>query len=247
LLEGENMKIDPNKIPNHVAIILDGNGRWAKKRFLPRVMGHKEGAKNIAKVAKHASSLGISHLTVFCFSTENWNRPQDEVNFLMNLPVDFYKQYKDKILDSNIKIKVIGRRDRLRPDLVDIIEEIETKTCNNTKLTLTICLDYGSYDEITTAVKRVAMSVKNNDLNIDDITPEIIENNLFTKDYPKLDLLIRTSGEIRISNFLLWQLGYAELYFTDVFWPDFDEDELEKAIANYQSRNRRFGGLNDNK
>ena len=240
------MKLN-NNIPKHVAIILDGNGRWAKKRLLPRIMGHKEGAKNIATIAKHANKLGITHLTVFCFSTENWNRPADEVKFLMNLPIEAYNNYKDKIINSDYKIKVIGRRDRLRPDLVEIIEELESKTCNNTKLTLTICLDYGSYDEITTAVKKVAMYVKNNDLNIDDITPEIIENNLFTKDYPKLDLLIRTSGEVRISNFLLWQLGYAELYFTDVFWPDFNEDELEKAIANYQSRNRRFGGLNDNK
>ena len=241
------MKIDPNKIPNHVAIILDGNGRWAKKRLLPRVMGHKEGAKNIARIAKHADKLGISHLTVFCFSTENWNRPADEVDFLMNLPIEAYNNYKDKIINSNYKIKVIGRRDRLRPDLVNIIEELENKTSNNSKLTLTICLDYGSYDEITTAVKKVAMSVKNNDINIDDITPELIENNLFTKDYPKLDLLIRTSGEVRISNFLLWQLGYSELYFTNVFWPDFNEKELEKAVADYQSRNRRFGGLNENK
>ena len=153
------MKIDLNKIPNHVAIILDGNGRWAKKRFLPRVMGHKEGAKNIAKVAKHASSLGISHLTVFCFSTENWNRPQDEVNFLMNLPMDFYKQYKDKILDSNIKIKVIGRRDRLNSELVNLINEIENETSKNTELVLTLCLDYGSYDEITTAVKNISRLV----------------------------------------------------------------------------------------
>ena len=240
------MKLN-NNIPKHVAIILDGNGRWAKKRLLPRIMGHKEGAKNIATIAKHANKLGITHLTVFCFSTENWNRPADEVKFLMNLPIEAYKRYKDKIISSNYKIKVIGRRDRLSSELVNIIEELENETCNNTELTLTICLDYGSYDEITTAVKKVAEAVKNNDLNVDDITPELIENNLFTKDYPKLDLLIRTSGEIRISNFLLWQLGYAELYFTDVFWPDFNEKELEKAIFNYQSRNRRFGGLNDNK
>ena len=240
------MKLN-NNIPKHVAIILDGNGRWAKKRLLPRFMGHREGAMNIAKVANHANKLGITHLTVFCFSTENWNRPTDEVDFLMQLPIEAYKKYKDKIINSNIKIKVIGRKDRLNKELLDVINDIEHLTSNNKELTLTLCLDYGSYDEITTAVKKVAMSVKNNDLNIDDITPEIIENNLFTKGYPKLDLLIRTSGEIRISNFLLWQLGYAELYFTKTFWPDFDEIELEKAIADYQSRNRRFGGLNDNK
>jgi undecaprenyl diphosphate synthase len=161
--------------------------------------------------------------------------------------MDFYKQYKDKILNSNIKIKVIGRRDRLNSELVNLINEIENETSKNTELVLTLCLDYGSYDEITTAVKNIAVKVKNNEINVEDINPELIENNLFTKDYPKLDLLIRTSGEIRISNFLLWQLGYAELYFTDVYWPDFNEKELDKAIINYQSRNRRFGGLNENK
>ena len=241
------MNLDPKKIPKHVAIILDGNGRWAKKRLLPRVMGHKEGAKNIATIANHAAKLGISHLTVFCFSTENWNRPKDEVDFLMNLPLDYYNQYKDKITNSDIKIKVIGRLDRLRPELVKLINEVEEKTAKNTKLVLTLCLDYGSYDEITTAVKAIANQVKNNELAVDDITPELIENNLFTKNYPELDLLIRTSGEIRISNYLLWQLGYAELYFTKTLWPDFNEKELEKAITDYQSRNRRFGGLNENK
>lgn len=241
------MNLDPKKMPKHVAIILDGNGRWAKKRLLPRVMGHKEGAKNIATIANHAAKLGISHLTVFCFSTENWNRPTDEVDFLMNLPLEYYDQYKDKIDNSEIRIKVIGRRDRLRPDLVELINEVEEKTSKNTKLVLTLCLDYGSYDEITTAVKKIALKVKNNDIMLEDITPELIENNLFTKDYPNLDLLIRTSGEIRISNYLLWQLGYAELYFTKTLWPDFNEKELEKAIIDYQSRNRRFGGLNENK
>ena len=236
-----------NNIPKHIAIILDGNGRWAQKRLLPRVMGHREGAKNIARIAKHADKLGISHLTVFCFSTENWNRPVDEVDFLMKLPIEYYPQLKEKIVDSNIKIKVIGRRDRLRPDLVDIIKDIENLTNDNKGLVLTICLDYGSYDEITSSVKNIAMLVKNNDINIDDITPELIENNLFTKDYPKLDLLIRTSGEQRISNFLLWQLAYAEIYFTNTYWPDFNESELEKAIKDFQSRNRRFGGLNDHK
>ena len=147
----------------------------------------------------------------------------------------------------HIKIKVIGRRDRFKPELLNIINDVELSTIKNTELVLTICLDYGSYDEITTTVKNIASEVKNNNIDIDEITPELIENNLFTKNYPKLDLLIRTSGEIRISNFLLWQLGYAELYFTNTLWPDFNEKELEKAIKDYQSRNRRFGGLNGNK
>ncbi len=239
------MQLDENKIPKHVAIILDGNGRWAKKRHLPRTFGHRKGAFNIRDVAKSAEKFGIQYLTVFCFSTENWTRPDDEVNYIMSAPIRYFKRYKDKICNSSFKICFIGRRDRIPKPLLDVLCEIETATKEHTGLTLTLCIDYGSYDEITTAVKKIATEVVNQQLSIDDITPQLIENHLFTKDYPKLDLLIRTSGEIRISNFLLWQLGYAELYFTDVLWPDFDEKELKNALLNYQSRNRRFGGLNE--
>lgn len=241
------MKIDPNRIPIHVAIILDGNGRWAKKRLLPRTFGHRKGAFNIVDIAKSCNTLGIKYLTLFCFSTENWNRPEEEVSYLMNAPLRYYKRYKEKINNSLYKIRFIGRRDRISKALLSVIEEIEQNTKNHTGLTLTLCVDYGSYDEITTAMKEIATLVKEKQIQIEDITPELIEKHLFTKEYPKLDLLIRTSGEIRISNFLLWQLGYAELYFTDTLWPDFDEKELEKAILSYQSRNRRFGGLNENK
>lgn len=241
------MKLNLNNIPSHIAIILDGNGRWAKKRLMPRVLGHQAGAKNIFKIANYANSLGVKNLTVFCFSTENWNRPTNEVNFLMKLPITAFNKYKEKIYEYNIKMKVIGRRDRIPFELVKTIEQVEQITSNNTGLVLTFCLDYGSYDEITTAVKNIAEQYKNNQITLDEITPSLVENNLFTKDYPKLDLLIRTSGEIRISNYLLWQLGYAELYFTDVLWPDFNKEELDKAIINFQSRNRRFGGLNENK
>ncbi len=240
------MKLDPNKIPAHIAIILDGNGRWAKKRLQPRTFGHRKGAFNIRDIAKSAQNFGIKYLTVFCFSTENWNRPQSEVNYIMNAPVRYFKRYKDKIISSSFRIRFIGRKDRIPNALNELITEIEEKTKDHTGLTLTICLDYGSYDEITTATKEIALEVQKGTLSIDEITPEVIENHLFTKGYPKLDLLIRTSGEQRISNFLLWQLGYAELYFTDVLWPDFDEKELEKALLDYQSRNRRFGGLNGN-
>lgn len=241
------MNIDKNKIPLHIAMILDGNGRWAKKRLMPRTYGHKKGAYNIVNIAKICNDIGVKYLTMFCFSTENWNRPQTEVNYIMNTPIKYFKKYKEKIKSSNYKICILGRKDRIPSSLLDVINEIEDITKDHTGLVISLCVDYGSYDEITTATKKIALMVKNNEIDIDDITKELIENNLFTKNYPKLDLLIRTSGEIRISNFLLWQLGYAELYFTDTLWPDFDEKELEKAILSFQSRNRRFGGLNENK
>ena len=241
-------QLDKNKIPAHIAIILDGNGRWAKAHHRPRVFGHRKGAFNIYDIAKACSELGIKYVTMFCFSTENWTRPDDEVNYIMSKPMRFVKYYRKKIISSSARIKFLGRRDRLSKEFLDMINDIEENTKDHTGTTLSLCVDYGSYDEITTAVKNIAKDIKDNKIDIDDITPELIENNLFTKDYPKLDLLIRTSGEQRISNFLLWQLGYAELYFTDVYWPDFNKDELIKALINYQSRNRRFGGLkNDNK
>lgn len=241
------MNIDMNKIPSHIAMILDGNGRWAKKRLMPRTFGHRKGAFNIVDIAKSCSSIGVKYLTMFCFSTENWNRPETEVNYIMTAPIRYFKKYQDKIKASNYKICFLGRRDRVPSSLLAIMNEIEDMTKEHTGLVLSLCVDYGSYDEITSATKKIALMVKNNEIGIDDITPELIESKLFTRDYPKLDLLIRTSGEVRISNFLLWQLGYAELYFTDTLWPDFDENELEKAILSYQARNRRFGGLNDNK
>lgn len=237
------MKIDTTKIPTHVAMILDGNGRWAKKRLMPRTFGHRKGAFNIVDIAKACNEIGIKYLTMFCFSTENWNRPEMEVNYIMNAPIRYYKKYKNKILNSSYKIRFIGRRDRIPSALLNVIQDIEEATKGHTGLTLTLCVDYGSYDEITTATKEIATLVLEKKLSLDEITPEVIEQHLFTKDYPKLDLLIRTSGEIRISNYLLWQLGYAELYFTETLWPDFDAKELEKAILSYQSRNRRFGGV----
>ena len=241
------MELDKNKMPKHIAIILDGNGRWAKKRLLPRTMGHRKGAFNVRDIARHAQELGVQYLTVFCFSTENWNRPKSEVEYIMTTPIRYFKRYKKDILNSKIRIKFIGTRDRISAELVKVFEEIENGTKDHKGLTLTLCVDYGSYDEITTAVKEIVKEIKAGKIKEDEIDAKLIENHLFTKDYPNLDLLIRTSREIRISNFLLWQLGYTELYFTDVLWPDFDSEELEKAIASFQKRNRRFGGLNDNK
>lgn len=240
------MNIDQTNLPKHIAIILDGNGRWAKKRFLPRTMGHRKGAFNIRDIAGICNSLGIEYLTMFCFSTENWKRPKEEVKYLMETPIRYYKKYKEKIWNSTMKIRFIGRKDRISSTLKAVMEEIEEKTKDHTGLVLTLCVDYGSYDELTTAMKEIATLVKENKIEIEDITPALIEDHLFTKDYPKLDLLIRTSGEIRISNYLLWQLGYAELYFTDCYWPDFNEKELEKALLSYQSRKRRYGGINEN-
>lgn len=241
------MELDLERLPNHVAIILDGNGRWAKERGKPRFVGHRHGAFTLRDIAKYANKIGIKYLTVFCFSTENWKRDKDEVTYLMHKPVQFFKHYHNYFISRDVRYKFIGRRDRLPIDLLNCLESLEEETKNNKGLTLTLCIDYGSYEEITSAVKKIASDVKNNKLDIDDITPELIEDNLYTKGYPKLDLLIRTSGEVRISNFLLWQLGYAELYFTNTYFPDFKEDEFKKALIDYQSRSRRFGGLKNEK
>ena len=238
-----NKELDMERIPEHIAIILDGNGRWAKKRGLPRFLGHRKGAFNLRDIANECNRLGIKYLTVYCFSTENWKRPAPEVEYLMTQPIKYFNKYKKSLYASNLRLKAIGRRDRLPEAFLNMVNEIEENTKDHTGLTLTLCIDYGSYDEITTAVKKIANDVKSGNLNVDDITPETITNNLFTAGYPKLDLLIRTSGELRISNYLLWQLAYSELYFTNTFWPDFDAKELHKALIDFQSRDRRYGGL----
>ncbi|MBQ7641135.1 MAG: isoprenyl transferase [Acholeplasmatales bacterium] len=237
-------ELDLTRIPNHVAIILDGNGRWAKERGKPRIYGHRHGAFNLRDVAKYANSIGVKYLTVYCFSTENWKRPDDEVNFLMNTPVWYIKRFwKTMVENTNIRYKMIGRRDRLPKKLLQAIEEMEEASKNHTGLTLSLAIDYGSRDEITTAVKKIATEVKENKLNVSDINEDLITNNLFTKDYPPLDLMIRTSGEYRISNFLLWQLAYSEFYFTNTYFPDFTPEKFKEALIDFQSRNRRFGGL----
>lgn len=239
------MNLDKTKIPAHIAIILDGNGRWAKQRLLPRQLGHKKGFDNLIKIAKHCSELGVKCLTVYAFSTENWNRPKEEVSFLMDLPNMFYKNRKQKLSDTNIVINFIGRKDRFPKETFESINKIMEQTKNNQGMKLNIAFDYGSKNELVTACKNIASLVEEGKLLVTDIDEEVIENNLFTKDDPKLDLLIRTSGEIRISNFMLWQLSYAELYFTEKYWPDFNKIELYKAIKNYQKRNRRFGSFKE--
>lgn len=232
-------------LPQHIAIILDGNGRWARKRGLPRTAGHQEGAMNVREITKLCANIGIKALTVYAFSTENWKRPDEEVKFLMKLPIRFFDEFAPELVENNIRLNVIGNIDELPKDLQQKVLEITDLTKDNTKMTLTIALNYGSQDEIKQAIKSIATDVKNGDLEVEDINETVIENYLMTSDLPPLDLMIRTSGELRISNYLLWQLAYAELYFTSIAWPDFKEEQLYEALLDYQKRNRRFGSLNE--
>lgn len=236
-------EIDISKlnIPNHIAIILDGNGRWAKKRMMPRNYGHAKGAKAVEQICEDAYNIGINYLTVYAFSTENWKRPKDEVDALMKLLSDYLDDSLSRATKNNMCVKVIGDKTALSIDLQNKIEKLETVTKDNTGLHFTIALNYGSRDEIVRAIKKVAADVKNEKLGVEDITEQVYSNYLDTKGIPDPDLLIRTSGEERISNYLLWQLAYTEFYFTDCLWPDFDKKELLKAIVEYTKRDRRFG------
>ena len=242
-------KIEENKlkkIPTHVAIIMDGNGRWAKKRNMPRVKGHYEGMQTVKKITKYASKLGIKYLTLYAFSTENWARPKEEVNYLMDLPEKMFTSFMPELMENNVKVEVIGVVEKLPENTRKAVEDAIEQTKNNTGLKLVFALNYGSKDEIVTAVKRIAQGAANNEYKVEEIDEQLISDNLFTKDTPDPDLLIRTSGEQRISNFLLWQIAYSEFIFTKVAWPDFVEEEFYKALLEYQSRDRRFGGLNEN-
>lgn len=230
------------KLPSHIAIILDGNGRWAKKRMMQRTFGHQKGAKTLQEIIRVSSDLGIKYLTVFAFSTENWSRPEEEVNFIMKEVKNLCKNYQ-KLIDRNIKLKMIGSKNELAIDVRESIETIESKTANCNGMTFLLAFNYGAKQEILRATKMIAEEVKSNNIAIDDIDEMVFEQNLYTKDIPPVDLLIRTSGEMRISNFLLWQIAYAEIIFTKVYWPDFHEKEFYEAIYEYLGRNRRFGGL----
>ena len=233
------------KIPTHVAIIMDGNGRWAKKRNMPRVKGHYEGMQTVKKITKYASKLGIKYLTLYAFSTENWARPKEEVSYLMDLPEKMFTSFMPELMENNVKVEVIGVVEKLPENTRKAVEDAIEQTKNNTGLKLIFALNYGSKDEIVTAVKRIAQGAANNEYKVEEIDEQLISDNLFTKSTPDPDLLIRTSGEQRISNFLLWQIAYSEFIFTKVAWPDFVEEELYKALLEYQSRDRRFGGLNE--
>ena len=232
-------------IPNHVAIILDGNGRWAKAKGLPRNYGHVQGAKTVEVICEEAYKMGIQYLTVYAFSTENWNRPQDEVDALMKLLRNYMKTCLKTAEKNNMCVRVIGEKTRLDEDIRKRIDELEKATVNNTGLHFQIALNYGGRDEIVRAVKKIAGEVKEGKLNEEQITEQLISDTLDTKGIPEPDLLIRTCTEQRISNFLLWQLAYTEFYFTPVAWPDFSKEELEKAVEAYNHRDRRYGLLKE--
>ena len=234
---------DEYKIPQHVAIILDGNGRWAKKRHMPRNFGHKAGADNLEQVIEDAWDLGIKYLTVYAFSTENWKRSVEEVTGLMTILRDFLKKSIDKANKNNMRVRILGKRDRLDADIIAAIDDLEEATKNNTGIQFNVALNYGGRDEITRAVKKIAEEVSKGEISLDDITEECVSQHLDTADIPDPDLLIRTSGELRTSNFLPWQLSYSEFYFCDTLWPDFDKEALKKAIDYYNGRERRFGGV----
>ena len=232
-----------NKVPEHVAIILDGNGRWAKKRFLPRNVGHAQGAKVVEQICEAAWDLGIKYLTVYAFSTENWKRPEDEVAALMKLLKKYLSNCLERSSKNNMRVRVIGDIGRLSQDLQDQIIELEKKSSVNTGLNFTVALNYGGRDEMIRAMKNMYKEIEKGTCSVDDITEEKFASYLDTKGIPDPDLMIRTSGEQRISNYMLWQMAYAEFYFTDVLWPDFNKKELEKAIAYYAQRDRRYGGI----
>lgn len=238
-------RIMKKPLPKNIAIILDGNGRWAKKRALPRIAGHAKGIKTLVEISECAQDLGLSNVLVYAFSTENWNRPTDEVQFLMKALIDSLNKYKPRIIKRQARIKILGERDNLSPEILQAIKEIEEATCMFTGYTLNICFNYGSKQEIVHAVKEICQEVNNGNIKIDDINEELINKSLYTKDIGPIDLMIRTSGEERLSNFLLWQLAYSEFVFTKCYWPDFHEKEFYEAIDEYQSRNRRFGGLTE--
>ena len=228
-------------IPKHVAIIMDGNGRWAKDKGLPREFGHQNGVNSVKSIVQEAYKSGIEYLTLYAFSIENWDRPSDEVSSLMSLLVSTLRDEFDEIFDKDIKLNAVGEINSLPKEVVSELEFIINKTKNNRKMNLTLALSYGGKQEIFNAVKMIADKVKNNLIELNNFDDSIINSHLYTKNLPDVDLLIRTSGEQRISNFLLWQIAYAELYFTDVYWPDFSKDDFNIALENYKSRERRFG------
>jgi undecaprenyl diphosphate synthase len=228
--------------PRHVAIIMDGNGRWAAKRHLPRKLGHKAGVEAVRKIVRDAGELGVEYLTLYGFSSENWKRPPEEVGDLMELLRYFIRKDLAELHQNGVNIRIIGDREGLEPDILKMIDEAQELTAGNSRLKLIIAFNYGGQSEITNAVRRLAEKAKRGELDPADITPETVEAHLDTAGVPSPDLVIRTSGEKRLSNFLIWQSAYAELVFTDVFWPDFSRKDLEAAFREYQSRERRFGG-----
>jgi undecaprenyl diphosphate synthase len=233
--------LDLEKLPQHVAIIMDGNGRWAKQRHRPRIYGHRAGAKSVREVVELAGELHIPYLSVYAFSTENWNRPQDEVSGLMKLLMEYLNKEIEEMHRKNVIVKIIGSSETVDPDFLNRAHEITRRTWNNNGLHFNVLFNYGGRQEIIDAVKQIASEYLKGQIDLKEIDYHTISRNLYTKDIPDPDLVIRTSGEMRLSNFLIWQAAYAEIYVTETLWPDFDKAEFVKALQDYQNRNRRFG------
>ena len=236
-------EIDKKDLPVHIGIIMDGNGRWAKKRGLPRSAGHKAGADSLKKIVTHLNKIGVKYVTVYAFSTENWSRPKEEVDFLMNLLLGYLRDAENTLAGENVVIRAIGSRKELTEEIQEQIIKTEEFTKNNTGIVMNIALNYGAREEMTKGVREIAKKVSDGEMTLDEISAETISDSLYTSGQPDPDLLIRTSGEQRLSNFLLWQNSYSEFWFTDKLWPDFKKADLYTAILDFQRRNRRFGGV----
>lgn len=240
----ERLGILPDSIPRHIAIILDGNGRWAQQRGLPRYLGHQEGGKTVQKIAQYCVELGIEYLTLYSFSIQNWKRPADEIEFLMHLIASYLNAIEPNLMRDNVRLAHLGRRAGLPAIVLDALDRIQSKTANNSGMTLGLALNYGSREEITEAAKQIAQKCLQGQFGVDQIDEQLISRHLYTDGWKDPDLVIRTSGEMRISNFLLWQISYAEFYVTPTLWPDFSNQDMDQAICAYALRQRRFGGLN---
>ena len=234
-------KIDYESLPQHIGVIMDGNGRWAKKRGLPRSAGHSAGADTLKKIVTECNKMGIKYITVYAFSTENWSRPKDEVDYLMNLLMDYLKNAETTLAGENVVIRAIGSRAELSDELCRQIEKTEKFTSKNNGIVMNIALNYGAREELVKAVRDISAEVADGKISCEEITADIISKNLYTAGQPDPDLIIRTSGELRLSNFMMWQAAYSELWFTDKLWPDFGINDLHQAIIDFQNRNRRFG------
>lgn len=236
-------ELDASNIPKHVAIIMDGNGRWAKRRALPRVAGHRAGMKTVKEITKTADEIGVEVLTLYAFSTENWKRPADEVEYLMRLPQEYLASELEELIERNVQVRMVGYEEDLPDYTLKAVIDAREKTRQNTGLILNFALNYGSRAEMITAVKQIAQKVRDGQIDPEQIGEEMFSSHLTTNGLPDPDLLIRTSGELRLSNFMLWQLAYSELWFSDVYWPDFSRNHFYEAIKAYQQRNRRYGAL----
>ena len=239
----ERLGIEPGRIPRHIAIIMDGNGRWATQKNLPRFEGHSQGGKTVETIALHCVTLGVEYLTLYSFSMQNWKRPKEEIDFLMYLYSEYLAGIRPNLMENNVRLIHLGRTERLPRKVIEAMEKTAELTANNTGMVLGLALNYGARTEIIDAVKKIAQEHKDGRITLDDIDQDCVSNHLYTAGWHDPDLLIRTSGEMRVSNFLLWQISYAEFYVTETFWPDFSEDEIDRIIQIYAKRARRFGDI----